>query len=74
MKQFDLKKYQLDDAMRIVMNSFTLPKETQQIERILNDLTETLLGKDGFDDDTALYQYIYLLLMVQTTNHNAQVR
>lgn len=33
-----------------------------------------LLGQYGFVDDTSIYQYIYLLLMVQTTNHNPQVR
>jgi Sec7-like guanine-nucleotide exchange factor len=57
-----------------VMNSYSLPKETQQIERIIGDLSLKLLGKYGFEDDTSIYQYIYLLLMVQTTNHNPQVR
>lgn len=33
-----------------------------------------MLGKEGFEDDTSLYQYIYLLLMVQTSIHNPQVR
>ena len=65
---------EIDDVMRIVMNIYTLPKETQQIERIIGDLSLRLLGKYDLEDDTSIYQYIYLLLMVQTTTHNPQVR
>jgi Sec7-like guanine-nucleotide exchange factor len=74
LKEFNFETIEIDDVMRIVMNIYSLPKETQQIERIIGDLSLRLLGKWGFDDDTGIYQYIYLLLMVQTTNHNPQVK
>lgn len=74
LRQFNFEQIQLDDVMRIVTNIYSLPKETQQIERIIGDLSLRLLGREGFEDDTSIYQYIYLLLMVQTTNHNPQVR
>jgi hypothetical protein len=64
----------IDDVLRIVLNSFTLPKETQQIERIIGDLSLRLLGRYDMTDETGLYQYIYLLLMVQTSNQNPNVK
>ncbi len=60
--------------MRIVTNCYSLPKETQQIERIIGDLSLRLLGKYELLDDTSSYQYIYLLMMVQTTNHNPNMK
>ena len=71
---YDLQSLEIDDVMRIVMNIYSLPKETQQIERILGDLSLKMVGLYDLEDDTSVYQYIYLLLMVQTTVHNPQVR
>lgn len=48
LNQFNFEKVEIDDVMRIVMNSYSLPKETQQIERIIGDLSLRLLGKYGF--------------------------
>ena len=74
LKQYDFEHNEIDDVMRIVMNIYTLPKETQQIERILADLSLRLMGKYDLEDDTSVYQFIYLLLMVQTTTHNPSVK
>ena len=74
LNSFDFDRTEIDDVMRVVMNSFDLPKQTQQIQRIIGDLSVRLLGKYDLHDETGIYQYIYLLLMVQTTNHNPQVR
>lgn len=62
----------IEDALRTVLNVFNLPKETQQVERILASLSARLNGISGFENDTAVYQYIYILLMVQT-NQNPNV-
>jgi Sec7-like guanine-nucleotide exchange factor len=71
---FDFSGYEIDDMMRIVLNSFSLPKETQMIDRIIGDVAKRLVGLYGLNNDTESYQYFYLLLMVQTTNHNPNVR
>lgn len=60
--------------MRIVLNSFSLPKETQMVDRVIGDIAKRLVGLYGLNNDTESYQYFYLLLMVQTTNHNPNVR
>jgi len=40
----------------------------------MGDISLRLLGRYNLADDTAIFQYIYLLLMVQTTNQNPNVR
>jgi Sec7-like guanine-nucleotide exchange factor len=71
---FDFSGYEIDDMMRVVLNSFSLPKETQMVDRIIGDIAKRLVGLYGLNNDTESYQYFYLLLMVQTTNHNPNVR
>jgi Sec7-like guanine-nucleotide exchange factor len=71
---FDFEGYEIDDMMRIVLNSFSLPKETQMVDRVIGDIAKRLVGLYGLNNDTESYQYFYLLLMVQTTNHNPNVR
>ena len=60
--------------MRIVLNIYNLPKETQQIERILEDISLKINERFNLVESLPVYQYIYLLLMVQTSLHNPQVR
>lgn len=38
--------------MRIVLNSFSLPKETQMVERIIDDIAKRLVGLYELKNDT----------------------
>ena len=44
------------------------------VDRLIGDIAKRLVGHYGLNNDTESYQYFYLLLMVQTTNHNPNVR
>lgn len=44
------------------------------VDRVIGDIAKRLVGLYGLKNDTESYQYFYLLLMVQTTNHNPNVR
>jgi hypothetical protein len=44
------------------------------VDRLIGDIAKRLVGLYGLNNDTESYQYFYLLLMVQTTNHNPNVR
>jgi len=44
------------------------------VERVIEDIAKRIVGSYGLQNDTESYQYFYLLLMVQTTNHNPNVR
>ena len=71
---FPLEDLPMDQTMRLILNSFSLPKETQQVERVIGDIAKRLEKMYGLKNDTEAYQYFYVLLMVQTTNHNPNVR
>lgn len=67
----------IDEGMRVLLKHFTLPGESQVVERIIeafgvaffkqNEIGGTLVNSD------AVYSFSYLLMMLQSNLHNPQV-
>lgn len=71
----NLHNLDVDDALRVLLFYFSLPGESQQIERIVtvfseeycNQNPETLCGN-------SVYLVAYALIMLQTDQHNPNVQ
>lgn len=75
MKNLNLHDLDVDDALRVLLFYFSLPGESQQIERIVtvfseeycNQNPQTLCGD-------SVYLVAYSLIMLQTDQHNPNVQ
>lgn len=78
LSDFDLAELQLDEALRVVLESFRLPGESQQIERIMEALAalyfKATQGKAVFKNQDAVFTLAYSIIMLNTDQHNKQVR
>ncbi|KAJ3033358.1 GDP/GTP exchange factor for ARF [Rhizophlyctis rosea] len=70
----------IDEALRLLLESFRLPGESQQIARIMEVFAETYFaviaeeeGHELADQDSA-YVLSYSIIMLNTDQHNPQVR
>jgi len=63
--------------MRFLLKHFTLPGESQVVERIIETFGITYFNqnRDGtvFVNSDAVYSFSYLLMMLQSNLHNPQV-
>jgi brefeldin A-inhibited guanine nucleotide-exchange protein len=63
--------------MRIMLKKFTLPGESQVVERIIETFGITYFDQNkdntAFANSDAVYAFSYLLMMLQSNLHNPQV-
>lgn len=68
---------QIDEGMRSLLKHFTLPGESQVVERIVETFGITYFNqnKDGgvLVNSDAVYSLSYLIMMLQSNLHNPQV-
>lgn len=77
METFDFTDLRLDEALRILLNSFRLPGEAPLIERIVTEFADkyfsTSMTEDVADRD-AIYVLTYAVIMLNTDQHNPNVK
>jgi brefeldin A-inhibited guanine nucleotide-exchange protein len=75
--QMNFYKLPLDEAMRVMLKNFTLPGESQVVERIIDTFGVTYFEQNKEDtpyvNSDAVYSFSYLLMMLQSNLHNPQV-
>ena len=66
----------LDDSLRKFLDHFTLPGESQKVDRIMQIFAQKYYNynKNPLKSATAAYTLSYLLIMLQTDLHNPQVK
>ncbi|KAG1623531.1 hypothetical protein G6F45_010888 [Rhizopus arrhizus] len=76
MRQFDFKGKTIDEALRMVLETFRLPGESQQIFRITDTFAETFFetGPPEIENVLAAQVLTYSIIMLNTDQHNPQVR
>ncbi|CAG8656602.1 17032_t:CDS:10 [Dentiscutata erythropus] len=75
-KLFDFEGKRIDEAMREMLETFRLPGEAQQIERIMETFAETYFasGPQEIATQDATFVLSYSVIMLNTDLHNPQVR
>jgi brefeldin A-resistance guanine nucleotide exchange factor 1 len=74
---FNLSGLQIDKALRVVLESFRLPGESQQISRIMEALAQVYYrAQDNgvFRSEDAVFVLTYSIVMLNTDQHNKQVK
>ncbi|KAH8117228.1 Sec7-domain-containing protein [Phellopilus nigrolimitatus] len=73
---FDFKNKPVAEAMRELLESFRLPGESQQINRITETFAEVYFASKpaNIKSQDAVYVLAYSIIMLNTDQHNPQVR
>lgn len=73
---FDFRDMNLDTALRIFLETFRLPGESQKIQRVLEAFSESYFEQSPniFVDKDAALLLSYSLILLNTDQHNAQVK
>ncbi|KAI0928873.1 hypothetical protein AcV5_006301 [Taiwanofungus camphoratus] len=76
MSLFDFKNKSVADAMREMLETFRLPGESQQINRITETFAEIYFATEPAEvkSQDAVYVLAYSIIMLNTDLHNPQVR
>ncbi|KAI0831147.1 Sec7-domain-containing protein [Trametes gibbosa] len=76
MELFDFKGKPVSEALRELLESFRLPGESQQINRITETFAEVYIATKPEDVKTqdAVYVLTYSIIMLNTDLHNPQIR
>jgi brefeldin A-resistance guanine nucleotide exchange factor 1 len=71
----ELAGLEIDEALRVVLESFRLPGESQQISRIMEALAQAYYKnhKGVFKSEDAVFILAYSIVMLNTDQHNRQV-
>lgn len=71
---FDFKDKPIAEALREMLESFRLPGESQQIERITQTFASTYFAAepDGIATEDAVFILAYSVIMLNTDQHNPQ--
>ena len=72
----DLRNMEIDEAIRYYLKQFTLPAESQQVDRIMQKFSDKFYRDNKeqiFKSADVAYTLSYLLIMLQTDLHNPQV-
>lgn len=65
---------EIDDALRVYLSHFSLPGESQQIERIVSAFSSSYRKHNTTKFcENSVYLLVYSLLMLQTDAHNINV-
>lgn len=69
---------EIDEALRLVLESFRLPGEAQQISRIMEAFAKVYFDanrhRNVFANEDAVFVLAYSIVMLNTDQHNKQVR
>ncbi|KAJ1773747.1 GDP/GTP exchange factor for ARF [Coemansia sp. RSA 1843] len=73
---FDFSGKRLDEALRVLLGTFRLPGESQQIERIVEAFSATYFASGQPDVATkdAAFILAYAVIMLNTDQHSRQVK
>lgn len=74
---FDFTDMRVDEALRQLLNSFRLPGESALIERIVTEFSAQYFEQaqpDEVADQDAVYVLIYAIIMLNTDQHNPNIR
>ncbi|CAI4219858.1 unnamed protein product [Parascedosporium putredinis] len=74
---FDFSGKRVDEALRVLLESFRLPGESALIERILSSFSEMYyLSSHPLEvaDKDAVYVLTYAIIMLNTDQHNPQIK
>ena len=67
----------VDEGVRILLSHFTIPGESQVVERIIDSFSREFYEQNRdtniFAEYGAVFSFSYLLMMLQTNLHNPQV-
>ncbi|RCI05093.1 GDP/GTP exchange factor for ARF [Rhizopus stolonifer] len=76
MRQFDFKNKRMDEALRMVLETFRLPGESQQILRVTDTFAEAFFesGTPEIEDVDSAQVLGYSIIMLNTDQHSPQVR
>ena len=75
--QFDFTGKRVDEALRQLLETFRLPGESALIERIVTAFCENYCAGaplDGIADKDAVYVLTYAIIMLNTDQHNPNVK
>ena len=75
--EFDFTGKRVDEALRQLLETFRLPGESALIERIITAFCEnycTAAPLDGIADKDAVYVLTYAIIMLNTDQHNPNVK
>lgn len=75
-RTFDFRNMNLDTALRVFLETFRLPGESQKIQRVLEAFSESYYEQSSnilVNKDAALL-LSYSLILLNTDQHNAQVK
>lgn len=75
-RTFDFRDMNLDTALRVLLETFRLPGESQKIQRVLEAFSESYYEQSSdilVNKDAALL-LSYSLILLNTDQHNAQVK
>lgn len=78
--QYDFRGKRIDEALRTMLESFRLPGEAQQIERIMENFAEHYFsahqadGTGEIENQDAAFVLAFSVIMLNTDQHNPQVR
>ncbi|KAL7748792.1 GDP/GTP exchange factor for ARF [Sorochytrium milnesiophthora] len=74
--QFHFGQKRIDEAVRELLESFRLPGEAQQIDRIMNCFAEVYFaGEPAYiAEQDGAYVLAYAIVMLNTDQHNPQIR
>nr|GMC59447.1 ARF guanine-nucleotide exchange factor GNOM-like [Ipomoea batatas] len=75
-RTFDFRDMNLDTALRVFLETFRLPGESQKIQRVLEAFAERYYeqSQDILANKDAALLLSYSLIMLNTDQHNAQVK
>ncbi|KAI7754916.1 hypothetical protein M8C21_027026 [Ambrosia artemisiifolia] len=75
-KTFDFQEMNLDTALRVFLETFRLPGEAQKIQRVVEAFAERYFEQSPnmFADKDAALLLSYSLILLNTDQHNAQVK
>ncbi|KAI9276386.1 hypothetical protein BY458DRAFT_532750 [Sporodiniella umbellata] len=76
MRQFDFKNKRIDEALRMVLETFRLTGESQQILRVADTFAEAYFesGTNEIADIESAQILAYSVIMLNTDQHNPQIR
>ena len=76
-EKMGFKGHLVDEGLRILLRYFTIPGESQVVERIIDCFSKAYFHQNAetaFHHSDAVYSFSYLLMMLQTNLHNPQVQ
>ncbi|CAB75411.1 ArfGEF [Schizosaccharomyces pombe] len=73
---FDFKGKRIDEALRLLLQSFRLPGESQLIERVLETFSHYYMSAnpDSMSSKDAAFVLSYSIIMLNTDQHNPNIK